>query len=182
MGQISPFFLTNECSNICFYHRYLKNDDPNVFGKIKRSQMNIQKNLPLKKSTNILTNEYICPKYLNIYEYKNLCPWLFWTNLTILMFVCLFVCSLLRYHLNVFLPPLPEVKCPKFLEIRNPWEKWWKQVFRDSESLAKNGKKRSVIWKLLLIKDVKSPRKKSCFLANFARIRRSYNKDQAVIQ
>ena len=31
------------------------------------------------------------------------------------------VCSLLRYRLNVFLPPLPEVGCPKILEIRNPW-------------------------------------------------------------
>ena len=31
------------------------------------------------------------------------------------------VCSLLRYRLKVFLPPLPEVGCPIFLEIRNPW-------------------------------------------------------------
>ena len=37
--------------------------------------------------------------------------------------VCPSVCSLLRYHLNVFLPPLPEVRCPIFLEIRNPWGK-----------------------------------------------------------
>ena len=37
--------------------------------------------------------------------------------------VCVSVCSLLRYRLNVFLPPLPKVKCPIFLEIRNPWEK-----------------------------------------------------------
>ena len=36
---------------------------------------------------------------------------------------CLFVCSLLRYQLTVFLPPLPEVGCPIFLEIRNPWGK-----------------------------------------------------------
>ena len=45
--------------------------------------------------------------------------------------VCLCVCSqkkvffpslfsLLRYRLTVFLPPLPEVRCPIFLEIRNP--------------------------------------------------------------
>ena len=34
--------------------------------------------------------------------------------------VCLFV-HFLRYRLNVFLPPLPEVGCPKILEIRNPW-------------------------------------------------------------
>ena len=37
--------------------------------------------------------------------------------------VCPSVCSLLRYCLNVFLPPLPEVGCPIFLEIRNPWGK-----------------------------------------------------------
>ena len=37
--------------------------------------------------------------------------------------VCLSVCSLLRYRLNVFLPPLPEVGCPIFLEIWNPWGK-----------------------------------------------------------
>ena len=37
--------------------------------------------------------------------------------------VCLCVCSLVRYRLNVFLPPLPEVGCSIFLEIRNPWGK-----------------------------------------------------------
>ena len=37
--------------------------------------------------------------------------------------VCLCVCSLLRYRLTVFFPPLPEVKCPIFLKIRNPWGK-----------------------------------------------------------
>ena len=37
--------------------------------------------------------------------------------------VRLFVCSLLRYRLNVFLPQLPQVECPIFLEIRNPWGK-----------------------------------------------------------
>ena len=31
--------------------------------------------------------------------------------------------SLLRYRLTVFLPPLPEVGCPLFLEIRNPCAK-----------------------------------------------------------
>ena len=39
------------------------------------------------------------------------------------MSVRLSVCSLLRYRLNVFLPPLPEVGCPIFLQIRNPWGK-----------------------------------------------------------
>ena len=37
--------------------------------------------------------------------------------------VCPCVCSLLRYRLTVFLPPLPKVGCPIFLEIRNPWGK-----------------------------------------------------------
>ena len=36
---------------------------------------------------------------------------------------CLSVCSLLRYRLTVFLPPLPEVGRLIFLEIRNPWGK-----------------------------------------------------------
>ena len=31
--------------------------------------------------------------------------------------------SLLRYPLTVFLPPLPKVGCPIFLEIHNPWGK-----------------------------------------------------------
>ena len=33
------------------------------------------------------------------------------------------VYSLLRYRFNVFLPPLPKVGCPDFLEIWNPWGK-----------------------------------------------------------
>ena len=35
--------------------------------------------------------------------------------------VRLFVCSLLRYRLNVFLPQFPKVGCPIFLKICNPW-------------------------------------------------------------
>ena len=31
--------------------------------------------------------------------------------------------SLLKYRLTVFLPPLPKVRCPIFLKIRNPWGK-----------------------------------------------------------
>ena len=42
-------------------------------------------------------------------------------------YVCLSVCSLLRYRLTVFLPPLPEVGCPIFLEIRNSWGKVMKR-------------------------------------------------------
>ena len=33
------------------------------------------------------------------------------------------MCSLLGYRLGVFLPSLPEVGCPIFLEIQNPWGK-----------------------------------------------------------
>ena len=40
--------------------------------------------------------------------------------------VCLSVCPcvhFLRYRLTIFLPPLPEIGCPIFLEIQNPWGK-----------------------------------------------------------
>ena len=72
---------------------------------------------------------------------------------------CSSVCLLtLSYHLNVFLPPIPS----------------WMSSFRDSEFLWKsNGKKSSQIWKLLLIKGVKSPRK-NCFVANFALLSRIF--------
>ena len=60
------------------------------------------------------------------------------------------VCSLLRYHLNVFFVPTSQ---------REMFKK-----FRVIESLGNsNGKKWSKIWKILLIKDVKSPHKKSFF-------------------
>ena len=47
---------------------------------------------------------------------KSKCPY-------VCLSVCVCVCSLLRYRLTVLLPPLPEVKCPIFLEIQNPWGK-----------------------------------------------------------
>ena len=46
--------------------------------------------------------------------------------LSVCLFVRLSVCvcvHFLRYRLTVFLPPLPEVGCPIFSEIRNPWGK-----------------------------------------------------------
>ena len=52
--------------------------------------------------------------------FKSKCPYV---CVCVCVFVCLCVCSLLRYRLTVFLPPLPEVGCPIFLEIRNPWGK-----------------------------------------------------------
>ena len=48
--------------------------------------------------------------------YKSKCP-------SVCVSICLSLCSRLRYCLNVFLPPLPKVGCPIFLEIRNPWRK-----------------------------------------------------------
>ena len=48
--------------------------------------------------------------------YKSICP-------SVCVFDGVCVCSLLRYRLTVFLPPLSEVGCPIFLEIRNPWGK-----------------------------------------------------------
>ena len=38
-------------------------------------------------------------------------------------YVCLYVCSFLRYRLTVFFPPLPEVGFSKCLEIQNHWGK-----------------------------------------------------------
>ena len=62
------------------------------------------------------------------------------------------VSSLLRSCLNVFLPPLSKVGCPK--------------NFRDSESLGKsNGKKWSHFWQHLLVKGVKSSRNKKLFFS-----------------
>ena len=37
------------------------------------------------------------------------------------MFV--FVRHTFSLHLTVFWPPLPEVQCPKFLDLQNPWGK-----------------------------------------------------------
>ena len=73
---------------------------------------------------------------------------------SVCLFVCLCVCSLLMYRLTNILPPLPKVGCQKFLEIRNSRGK-------------RNGKKWSQILKLILIKGVKSPRKKKCFFGEF---------------
>ena len=49
-------------------------------------------------------------------------------HMCVCLSVCLSVCSLLRYRLTVFLPPLPKVGCPIFLEIRNPWGKVMERI------------------------------------------------------
>ena len=73
------------------------------------------------------------------------------------MSICVCVClcvHFLRYRLSVFLPPLPEVRCPIFLEIRNPLGKVIKDVVLDLNIL---------VWKRSKIAT-----KKKGFLADFA--------------
>ena len=66
-------------------------------------------------------------------------------RLFVYMFVCLSaclsVCSLLRYRLNVFLFPLPEVGCPKKFEIQNPWGKVRKEVVSHLKTFTYKGSK-----------------------------------------
>ena len=52
-------------------------------------------------------------------------------------------------RLTVFLPKLPKLQCPNFLDFRNPWEK----IFRRS----------GLRFELLLVKGVKLPRWKKFF-------------------
>ena len=70
--------------------------------------------------------------------------------------VCPSVCSPLRYRLNVFLPPLPKVGCPIFLEIQSPW--------------AKVMKRSGLIFEHFCLKIVKNgtAKKKFFFFADFA--------------
>ena len=74
--------------------------------------------------------------------------------LSISWFVRLFVCS--RFEV-----PFKRLFAPTS-------RSWMFKMFIDSEFLGKsNGKKWSQIWKLLLIKGVKLPRKKNWFLGDF---------------
>ena len=77
----------------------------------------------------VLTNLKF-PKLQKTLYFKSIGPLsrcFLWVNLSVCLSICpcviMSVCSLLRYCLNVFLPPLPEVECPIFLDIRNPWGK-----------------------------------------------------------
>ena len=49
--------------------------------------------------------------------YKSVCPY---ACLSVCLSVCLFT---FEVPFNVFLPPLPKVRCPKILKIWNPWGK-----------------------------------------------------------
>ena len=74
-----------------------------------------------------------------------------------LVFGAYFAFLSMIFLVSVFLTPLNNLFAPTS---RSPMSK----LFRVSESLGKsNGKKWSQIWKLLLIKGVKSPRKKKFF-------------------
>ena len=85
-------------------------------------------------------------------------------RLSVRVFVHLSVCSLLRYRLNVFLPPLPEVGYPIFLEIRNPWGKvveksglrFVKFLFESCLKIA--AQKKLVFWLILPYKTWWKPR------------------------
>ena len=90
-------------------------------------------------------------------------------RLSVCLSVCLsvrvFVCSLLRYRLTVFLPPLPEVGCQIFLEIWNPWGK----VMERSD----------LIFEHFCLKIVKNRRAKKsfffCWFCGPVSVRRLYN-------
>ena len=45
----------------------------------------------------------------------------------------------LRYSLNIFMPSLPKVKCPQFLEIQNPWGKVMQGSVSDLKTLSNKG-------------------------------------------
>ena len=71
------------------------------------------------------------------------------------------VCSLAEVPFKRFFAPTSQSQMSK--------------TFRHSESFGKsNGKKCSQIWKLLLMKGVKSHRKKVCFWANFVLLSRIF--------
>ena len=84
-------FLDEWISEYIRYHRYWTNEYPNIFGMIKISGMNIQIKSPMKKSLNIFANEYICPKYSNVFKYQIIFQTLFWTIFAI--FICCVFCT-----------------------------------------------------------------------------------------
>ena len=81
--------------------------------------------------------------------YKTMCP-------------CVHVsmCSLLRYRLNVFLPPLPEVECPIFLEIQNCLGKVVERNGRKFEHFCLKGVLNRFFWQIFSYKILWKP----CFM------------------
>ena len=43
------------------------------------------------------------------------------------------------HFLNIFLPPVPEVGCPNFVEIWNPCGKVWKELVSDLKTFTTKG-------------------------------------------
>ena len=80
-----------------------------------------------------------------------------WICQYVCLYVCVSVCSLLRYRLNVFLPPLPEIEYPNLLEILNPWGK----------VMERSGLRFENFYKI-------AAQKQACFWANFALLSRIF--------
>ena len=71
--------------NLFFWGKISVWDKYKFFGR-----MNIRINLPQKKSTNIFANEYIRPKYSNVFEYNIICPRFFQDNFGHFYILCYF--------------------------------------------------------------------------------------------
>ena len=102
--------------------------------------------------------EIRCLPYAGFSKHRPFGPMLSISRFVRLWSVCVCVCvsvHFLRYRLTVFLPPLPEVGCPIFLKLRNPWGK----VMERSGLTFKN-----FVWKWSKI----AAQKKVCFFADFA--------------
>ena len=67
---------------------------------------------------------------------------------------------ILSLRLTVFLFPLPEVQCPKFLDFRNPWGKVMERKGSDLKTFAHKGLKTAAAKKLVFFG-------KSCLTSSF---------------
>ena len=82
----------------------------------RRKKLCWQVNQALVDHVKVSPKPFILTKTLIIFKASTL-----WANAFYELkcpYVCVFVCLLLRYHLNVFLPPLPKVGCPTFFRLK----------------------------------------------------------------
>ena len=111
-------------------------EDQHASIRLKVLQITDSKDLPLEplKTHVIIQNNLYSSKHSNYsmsFFSKHRPSWPMLSisqnfHLCVCVCVCLCAClfvHFLSYRLTVFLPPLPEVGCPIFLEIRNPWGK-----------------------------------------------------------